>query len=282
MIHADGLTKRFGSRVAVTEVSFTVDAGEIFGLLGPNGAGKTSTIRMLTGLSWPDGGLATVAGRDPRKDPIGVHRVVGVAPETPTLYQRLPVRDNLRLFARLFDLGDDAVRSAVDRFRLEPVLGQRAGTLSKGWQQRVLIARALLHAPRVVFLDEPTSGLDPNTAAMVRQIIAELRDDGVTIVLCTHNMDEADVLCDRVGFMYQGQLSASGSPARLREARGPRQLVIEYRSDGTIHRDRRHLHDSETADFVHALISAGDVVSLTTEEHTLADVFREVTGGDLT
>jgi ABC-2 type transport system ATP-binding protein len=231
MIQTENLTRRFGDILAVDRLTLSVAPGEIFGFLGPNGAGKTTTIRMLAGLIGPSSGQATVAGCRLGRDDTTLRRRIGVLTETPGLYDGLSAQANLVFFAELYGVAQPA--AAVEHYlrwlglwerRFEP-----AGTFSKGMRQKLAIARALLHEPQVVFLDEPTSGLDPEAAHLVRDFIAELRREGRTIFLCTHNLDEADRLCDRIG-VFRQSLLALDSPAALRRQLFGRTVVIHLRA----------------------------------------------------
>jgi ABC-2 type transport system ATP-binding protein len=231
MIQTENLTRRFGDILAVDRLTLSVAPGEIFGFLGPNGAGKTTTIRMLAGLIGPSSGQATVAGCRLGRDDTTLRRRIGVLTETPGLYDGLSAQANLVFFAELYGVAQPA--AAVEHYlrwlglwerRFEP-----AGAFSKGMRQKLAIARALLHEPQVVFLDEPTSGLDPEAAHLVRDFIAELRREGRTIFLCTHNLDEADRLCDRIG-VFRQSLLALDSPAALRRQLFGRTVVIHLRA----------------------------------------------------
>jgi ABC-2 type transport system ATP-binding protein len=232
-LHAVGLGRRFGDRWAVRAVSIDVRRGEVLGLLGPNGAGKTTTVRMLTALIAPTEGTATVAGADVRERPDDVRARVGILTETPGLYDKLSARANLEFFGRLYGLDAEARAAAIERWlRLFGLWERRddvAGTFSKGMRQKLAIARALLHDPAVVFLDEPTAALDPEAAFIVREAIEQLRRAGRTIVLATHNLDEADRLCDRIAFV-RGELLRVDSPARLRGSHGTPRLVVRLAS----------------------------------------------------
>jgi ABC-2 type transport system ATP-binding protein len=281
MIEVAHLSKRFGAFTAVDDVSFRVDDGEIFGLLGPNGAGKSTTIRMLIGLLHPSAGRALISGFDCWRDRQRVHRLIGVAFEQPTLYERLSVWENLRLFARLHSVSHTRLQDVMARLSLEDMRHKLAGNLSKGWKQRVIIARALLHQPRILFLDEPTSGLDPNSALMLHGIVKELRQNGVTIVLCTHDMHEADALCDRIGIMYQGQMRALDTPQKLKATGQQSELVITYRRDGQLLTATYALDDPEAGTFIQQQILDHALVSITTRQTNLADVFASITGGAL-
>jgi len=203
IVRAEELTRRFGSRLAVDRVSLDVGRQEIIGLLGPNGAGKTTIVRMLAGIIAPSSGRATVAGIDPAREPERLHEAIGLLTESPGFYDRLSAERNLRYFAGFYPVSDPARRTAVylDRMGLLDRRRDRVGTFSKGMRQRLALARALVHEPDLLFLDEPTAGLDPEAARALRELIAELRGEGRTIVLSTHNLAEAELLCDRVAVL---------------------------------------------------------------------------------
>jgi len=217
-IETHELTRRFDGLTAVDRLSITVERGEVVGLLGPNGAGKTTTIRMLAALIPPTSGTARVCGHRLGEEDDGVRRSVGILTETPGLYDRLSARRNLELHARL--QGVDDVAEAVERYLELLGLADRgddaAGTFSKGMRQKLALARALLHEPEILLLDEPTAGLDPHVARVVRDSIASLREEGRTILVSTHNLEEAERLCDRVA-LIRGRLVAFDRPAALRE-----------------------------------------------------------------
>ncbi|MGQ9597747.1 MAG: ABC transporter ATP-binding protein [Thermoproteota archaeon] len=219
VVKASGLTKAFGNIIAVEEVSFDIDEGEVFGLLGPNGAGKTTVVRMLTGILKPDRGEAKIMGYDVHEEPLRAKMVMGVVPEEANPYPDLSVLENLRLVGRLYDLRRSSIEERVHRmielFELKEAGERRAKNLSKGMRQKLLIAMALISEPRVLFLDEPTSGLDVPTARRVRGLIEDLKKGGTTILLTTHNVEEAGHLCDRVAIMKQ-RLIALGSPDELK------------------------------------------------------------------
>jgi ABC-2 type transport system ATP-binding protein len=235
-LRATGLGRRFGDRWAVRGIDLEVHRGEVLGLLGPNGAGKTTTVRMLTALIVPSEGTASVDGFDVREAPNDVRARVGILTETPGLYDKLSATANLDFFGRLYGLAADVRAERIERYlRLFELWDRRddvAGTFSKGMKQKLAIARALLHDPAVVFLDEPTAALDPEAAFVVRESIETLRRAGRTIVLATHNLDEADRLCDRIGFVRGGLLRVD-SPARLRGALGARGLTVRLATEPT-------------------------------------------------
>jgi ABC-2 type transport system ATP-binding protein len=221
MLRASGLGRRFGSLWAIRGMDLEVLRGEVLGLLGPNGAGKTTTVRLLTALIEPTEGRAFVDGLDVTEWPEAVRSRVGILTETPGLYDKLSATANLDFFGRLYGLDAATRATRIEGYlRLFSLWDRRddiAGTFSKGMKQKLAIARALLHEPAVVFLDEPTAALDPESAYVVREAIETMRRSGRTIVLATHNLDEADRLCDRIGFVRGGLLQID-SPARLRDS----------------------------------------------------------------
>jgi len=300
MIRTESLTRRFGPTLAVDRLSLEVQPGEIFGFLGPNGAGKTTTIRMLSALIAPTSGQAWVAGYQIGRQDTEVRRSVGILTETPGLYDRLSAERNLAFFARLYEVGD--VAGQVERYlRLLGLWDRRAeaaGTLSKGMRQKLAIARALLHEPQVLFLDEPTSGLDPEAAHLVREFIAGLKQEGRTIFLCTHNLDEADRLCDRIA-VVNNRLLALDSPGALRRRLYGRVTVFHLRraEAGLVERlkafpfvqqvrlvDNKVLvtldrPEEENPVLVRALVEAGAEIQFVGElRRTLEDVYLELVG----
>lgn len=214
VVEVDGLRKVYDGRAVVDGVSFTVQEGEIFGILGPNGAGKTTTVECLSGLRRPDGGRATVLGMDPRRDGARVRRVLGVQLQSSGLQDKIRVGEAIDVFASFHaDPWDrDDLVTLLD---LGPHLRSRWGSLSGGQQQRVSIALALVGRPRVAILDELTTGLDPQARRDVWRLIERVRDSGVTVLLVTHLMEEAERLCDRLALIDDGRVTASGTPREL-------------------------------------------------------------------
>jgi ABC-2 type transport system ATP-binding protein len=219
-IEVQNLTRKYNGLCAVDGISFSVEPGEIFGFLGPNGAGKTTTIRMLTGQLLPTSGTAKVAGFDIVNQRQQLKPRIGVVFDNQNIYERMSARENLAFFARLYRVP----RSRVDEVLAQVDLTERARDkvqkYSNGMKQRVLIARALLHKPEVLFLDEPTRGLDPHIARDLRKIIIDLANEGMTVFLTTHYMEEADQLSGRVAFLDQGRIVVMDTPANLKSAYG--------------------------------------------------------------
>jgi ABC-2 type transport system ATP-binding protein len=227
MILIENLTKKFGENLAVDGLNLEVKEGEVFGFLGPNGAGKTTTVRMLTSLIRPTSGKAVVNGFTVGQQDTQIRRSVGLLTETPGLYDNLSAEYNLKIYANLYEVKD--VAGQVEKYLRMLGLWERrfdpAATLSKGMKQKLAIARALLHEPRILFLDEPTSALDPESAHLVRDFIVELRKEGRTIFLCTHNLDEADRACDRIA-VFKTRLVVVDTPAQLRMQMFGRKVVF--------------------------------------------------------
>lgn len=214
IIVADGLVKRYGAHTAVNGVRFTVMSGEVFGLLGPNGAGKTTTMEMIEGLRRPDGGSAKVAGFDTQKDLRKVKEVIGVQLQSTSMFDLLKVKEIVRMYASFYPKSLP-VESLLEAMILKEKMNDRVKHLSGGQKQRLAIALALVNDPQVVFLDEPTTGLDPQARRTLWDIILKLKEQGKTIVLSTHYMDEAHILCDRICLMDQGKVIALDTPQRL-------------------------------------------------------------------
>jgi len=298
------LTKRFGDRLAVDDVSFSVAAGEVFGFLGPNGAGKTTTVRMLGTLIAPTAGSAVVAGLPlDSANGVEIRQRIAVMPENPGLYLRLTVAENLDFFAGLYGLGraKERIHSVLEAVNLAARANDPCGSLSKGLRQRVGLARALLNDPAILFLDEPTSGLDPVAARDVHNLIEGLRDRGVTVFLTTHRLDEAEQLCDRVAILNTS-LRTIGRPQELRDHLFTRTLVVRtaeplpapdqvlavdgvesWQPEGTTGY-LLTVSDPRTAApaVTRALVAAGaDVLSIAESSHSLEDVYLRLVDEDV-
>ena len=231
-VHAQGLSRDFGARHAVNALNLELRRGEILGLLGPNGAGKTTTMQMLTGNLAPSGGTVTICGIDMTKRPTAAKMHLGYLPEHPPLYRELTVREYLDLAARLHRIAKTrrrpAVAAAIERCGLASVAARLIGALSKGYQQRVGIAQAIVHAPDVVILDEPTVGLDPNQIREIRNLIRELGQHH-SVVLSTHILPEVETVCDRVQIMHHGNTVFSDTIAGLRQSHAGRGVRLGLR-----------------------------------------------------
>ena len=233
VIEAEGLTKRYGHILAVDHISFGVLKGEVFGFLGPNGAGKTTTIRMLTGLTKPTEGTARVMGFDIIRESKKAKKRIGLVPEVSNVYEELSVWDNLMFAGEIYGVPSverkQKGRELLEMFELYYRRRDKAGKLSKGLKRRVAIAMALMNEPELLFLDEPTSGLDVPSARMIRNFIRSLNREGVTIFLATHNMEEANSLCERIAIMKQGRIVAVDSPEKLKNTiESSKSVVVSF------------------------------------------------------
>lgn len=281
-ISADNLTYRYGTLTAVDHVSFNVAEGEILGFLGPNGAGKSTTVKLLTGQLQPAEGRATVLGMDVAKQTKEVQKYIGVSFETTNLYEQMNAVENLTLFARIYDVKDFEAMALLEKVGLEGREKERVANYSKGMKQRLMVARALVSNPRLLFLDEPTAGLDPVSAKTIHGLIREAAAAGTTVFLTTHDMVEADKLSDRVAFINKGKIVALDKPTVLKQKYGKRALNVEVeRADG-VTEVREIALDKETApQAVYDLFKNERVVTVHSEEATLEDIFIDITGRGL-
>ncbi len=277
-IEVRDLVKTYGSVRAVRGISFTVGQGEVFGLLGHNGAGKTTTIRVLTGRAKPTAGQAIVQGFDVTEDMDRIKPLINLVFEEQNLYERFSGRENLRIFARLYGVPAARVDTLLEQVDLVAVARRKVKTYSTGMRQRLLIARALVNQPRVLFLDEPTRGLDPASARDLREMIASLGSAGTTVFLTTHDMDEADQLCHRVAFLSQGEIVALDAPRELKLRFGERRATVLLR-DRQEHDIR--LDDPADAARVSAWMRDDQVLTVHSREGSLEDVFVALAGRGL-
>jgi ABC-2 type transport system ATP-binding protein len=277
-IESDGLARVFGRRRVVDGLSFSVEPGEVFGFLGPNGAGKTTTLRMLTGQLIPTSGRARVAGCDVVQGRAALKPRIGVVFEQQNLYERFSGRENLAFFGQLYGVSGRCVNQALERVKLSDRAGERVSRYSNGMKQRLVIARALLHGPQVLFLDEPTRGLDPHAARDLRALIAELAAQGTTVFLTTHYMEEADHLCRRVAFLNEGRIVALDTPQRLKTAHGPRQVRVLLDDGQAL---LLALDNPGDGARLGELAGAGRVLTMHSAEATLEEVFVKLTGRKL-
>jgi ABC-type multidrug transport system ATPase subunit len=283
IIHAQGLARQYGrgDRVvqALRGIDLTVLSGEVFGFLGPNGAGKTTSIRMLTGQLSPTSGSARVAGCHVVRDRRELHRRIGVVFDTPNLYDQLTGRQNLAFFADLYRADRGRIAPLLERVGLADASDRKFKTYSKGMKQRLILARALLPEPQVLFLDEPTSGLDPASAKSVRALIQDVREQGTTVFLTTHLMELADHVCDRLAILHDGRVVAEDTPRGLKRTGAEPQLVV--RRGGVAEPEVLGLSAEGTPERVAELLRGGDVEEIATREPTLEDVFLRLTGSSL-
>jgi ABC-2 type transport system ATP-binding protein len=298
MIRTEKLTRRFGEHVAVDRLTLEIPQGEVFGFLGPNGAGKTTTVRMLTSLIAPSAGKASILSYQIGRDDQQIRRHVGILTETPGMYERLTAWRNLEIYAKLYEVAD--VSGQIEKYLRMLGLWERrhdsVATFSKGMRQKLAIGRCLLHEPKVIFLDEPTAGLDPEAAKLVRDFIAELRGLGRTVFMCTHNLDEADRLCDRVA-VFKSRLRVVDTPAGLRRQLFGRQVVFHLASpaeefrpvvETVLHPKRIQAVDNKLVltlddpeernpELIRLLVAAGADIQFVGElRHSLEDIYLQL------
>ncbi|MFZ0531781.1 MAG: ABC transporter ATP-binding protein [Anaerolineales bacterium] len=274
-IEVDGLSRTFNGRLVVDELTFIVQEGEIFGFLGPNGAGKTTTIRLLTGQIHPTSGRASVSGFDIVHQRQQLKRCIGVVFEEQNLYERFSGRENLAFSASLYGVDSKRVEEVLEQVSLREWANDRVQKYSNGMRQRLVIARALLHKPRVLFLDEPTRGLDPIVAREIRLMITSLVDQGMTVFLTTHYMEEAEHLCRQVAFIDQGRIVGLDTPDRLKASYGKRGINLTLL-------DGAHLYipfdETKNGEHLGELAASGRILTAHSAEASLEDVFVQLTG----
>jgi len=302
-IKTQGLVKQYGDLVAVDHLDVEVYDGEFFGLLGPNGAGKTTTIRILTGQTKPTSGSVEVAGYDIIHEPVNAKQQIGVVPDVSNIYDEMSAWDNLIFAAQLYRVPknerEKRAKELLDLFSLYERRKDRAGVFSKGMKRRLTIAAALIHKPRILFLDEPTSGLDVQSSRMIRSLIKDLNENGTTVFLTTHYIEEADQLCQRVAIINKGKIVAVDNPEKLKASVGKHQ-IIEVSFDQTQnleHKlaeikdlenivqfgDKFRLHVKNVSEVIPLLVDFArgnglKIITINTLSPSLEDVFVELTG----
>lgn len=278
VIKVRDLEKTFGSERALKGVSFEMKKGQIFGLLGPSGSGKTSTIKVLTGEFEPNGGTVIVNGFN--HEQFGKNEYVsklGILSDKSSLYERLTVKDNLELFRKLYGAPKGSVERVLKEVGLADEINKTVSKLSKGMKQRILLCKAVIHKPDILFLDEPTSALDPTTAEKIHEMLESLRDEGTTVLLTTHNMDEATRLCDNVAFLYQGVIQDYGSPSELRHKYKRNVVHVTY-NDGS---QKTIDKSADNEALLKSVLLDESAVDVRTDFPTLGEVFKKVTGKEL-
>jgi len=298
VIHTENLTKIFDGKIAVEHLTFDVKPGEVLGLLGPNGAGKTTTTRMLACLIRPSSGEAEIGGFKVGEADEEIRHSIGITTEVPGLYERLSAARNLEFFAELYGVGhiSQQVEKYLRLLDLWDRRNDRTGSFSKGMKQKLALARALLHEPKILLLDEPTSGLDPQGTLGVREFILQLKSEGRTILLCTHNLDEAQRLCDRIAIL-KTRLIAIDTPNALRQRLFGKRVVIKVRRAGdqyieavrrlpfvrNVENDESNLFvqvddpESQNPVLVRTLVNAGaEIQSVVEEQRSLSDIYMRL------
>ena len=281
VIEAKNITYSYNKKLAVDHISFGIGKGEILGFLGPNGAGKTTTLKMLTGQLLPQDGEISVLGIDVQKDVRKIKSQIGVCFEEKNLYEDMSAVENLTFFASLFGIKNFDVKFLLKRVGLSIDRKDRLANFSKGMKQRLMVARALVNEPRVLFLDEPTDGLDPVSAEDIRNVILEEKRKGVTVFLTTHDMMEADKLSDRVAFINEGKIAALDTPDNLKHQYGKRVIKIRYLEDKNVKEEEINLESEDIGRNIQDMLSKKNVLDMHTEEATLEDIFKLLTGRKL-
>mgnify|MGYP000874269825 FL=1 len=278
-IVTENLSKKYSDFEAVKSISFSIKEGTIFGLLGPNGAGKSTTIKILTCQFPPTSGTAYIGGLNTVVDALEIKKKIGVVFESQNLYEELSVYENLNFFRRLYNSPKERISEVLKAVGMEKYQKNKVKTLSKGMKQKIMISRALLNDPEVLFLDEPGSGLDPHSAREIRQIILGLKEQGKTILITTHNMEEADFLCDCLAIIHKGSIIAMDTPANLKKKYGEDVLIIKT-VIGDIY--ELSLNTNASSDIFKKLSENNQISLVHSKEATIEDVFIKLTGKKLT
>lgn len=275
LLTLNNIMKTFKDFTALDDISFDIDEGEIFGFLGPSGAGKTTTIKIVTGQLKPTQGFATVLGVNTTELDENIYEQIGIVSDTSGVYERLSVYENLKIYADILGVDYSEIDKLLIRMGLEDKKKLAAGKLSKGQKQRLLIARAIIHKPRLLFLDEPTSGLDPTTAKQIQDLFLELKSEGMGIFLTTHNMDEASKLCDKIALLDKGHIIEFGSPKDIcLRHNTDKKYKVELTNKEVLILE----HQEEDLKQLETLLLNDEVETLHSCEPSLEDVFIKVTG----
>lgn len=280
-INVEDITFSYGNLEAVRGISFQVAPGEILGFLGPNGAGKSTTIKILTGQLTPKSGRAQVLGVDIARDDPEMQGQIGVCFEEKNLYDSMSAVENLRFYASLFGIKNIDTAQLLSRVGLADRAKDRVRKYSKGMRQRLMMARALVNTPKVLFLDEPTDGLDPVSSQAIRALIKEEAQRGAAVMLTTHDMNEADELSDRVAFINEGKLHAIDTPEALKLQHGKRSVKVRLRENGGVAERTVALDEATTSETLAEAVRSPDLLTIHTEEASLEAIFIKMTGRGL-
>ena len=272
MVVAKNIVKTFGSKIALNSINFEIKEGEIFGFLGPSGSGKTTMINILTGQLLPDSGITQLLGKDSQDlHPTDLEKI-GIVSDQSGFYEKLSLEKNLLLYAKLYGVNLNRVDELLDKVGLLASKKVLAEQLSTGMKQRMLLARALINQPKILFLDEPTSGLDPTTSKSIHELLVHLKESGTTIFLTTHDMNEATLLCDHLALLNKGKLIEEGSPANIiQKYNTNKRIKVIYKN-----REERIFDFSELS-----TLATNDIISIHSCEPTLEEIFIRLTGEKL-
>lgn len=277
-IQIDELTVRYGSFTAVDKLSLGVRSGELFGFLGPNGAGKSTTIRILIGMRTPTSGRVTIAGHSLPADFAKIKPLFGYVPDTENHVEEFSGRENLQLFARLYGVPIRAVDTALERLELLEAADLPVRAYSKGMRKKLLIAREILHQPRILYLDEPTANLDRHSTDVVRKLLRELAASGTTVFLTTHDMEEVEQICDRVAILCRGKLVECDTPVNFMTRHAERRVLVQYERAGEVQREELDLDNTFERDRLADIVREESCVRLHSQEFQFEDVFLKLTG----
>ncbi|GEL76735.1 ABC transporter ATP-binding protein [Tenuibacillus multivorans] len=278
IIKVDSLTKFFANEEALDGLDLSIHSREIFGFLGPSGAGKTTTIKLLTGQLLPTSGSATVFGVPVKEVNSPQHlKKIGVMSDNSGLYERLSIYENLKLYCELYQVTTDRIREVLEMVNLIGEEKKMISKLSKGMRQRVVLARTFLHKPNLLFLDEPTAALDPVNSEQIHRGLRELNQNGTTIFLTTHDMREAETLCDRIAFLNNGEVQLMGPPKELQRQYSNGNIRLELKNGHEVEVQ----NNKEGAQKVHEWMSSGELVRIQSHEPTLGEIFVDITGRKL-
>jgi len=278
IISMKNVRKDFKETKALKNVTFNVKEGEVFGFLGPSGAGKTTTIKLLTSQLIPTSGEVKVFGKDVYANKKDIFKNIGVLSDTSGIYDRLSVRDNLTLYADIYGVPKKNVEEILDKVGMREDIKKEAKKLSKGMKQRLMIARAVLHKPKLLFLDEPSSSLDPGTTLEIHRLLKKLNAEGTTIFLTTHNMEEADKLCDRVAFLNDGEIVEIGNPKDLKLKYTTEYIKVILKDEN---KEIMLKNDAESASKIKAWMENGQLMAIHSMEPSLEKIFLNLTGREL-
>ena len=274
VLSMEGVRLSFGAKRVLDGLAFCVARGECFGFLGPSGAGKTTTIKLLTRQLVKDAGRIVLFGRPIENASDADCERIGILSDASALYERLSIEGNLRLYAKIRGRGEGDIGRLLERMNLSRDRKTLVKNCSKGMRQRAALLAALVHSPELLFLDEPTSGLDPAARAEVHRMLAELKSAGTTVFLTTHDMAEADAVCDRIAILDAGRIVAEGEPESLKLRFARNRVVVATRTRGVVETAK----DAAAADGLRELFAAGEVLSIHSDEPNLEEVFLELTG----
>ncbi|GGE82674.1 ABC transporter ATP-binding protein [Priestia taiwanensis] len=277
IIIVQNMVKTFGMKQAINDISFNIQRGEIFGFLGPSGSGKTTTVKILTSQVKHSSGNISIFGQNVTSWKKESMKEIGILTDNSALYERLTVYDNLKLYCDLYDVNNTRIDEVLQDVNLFEEKRTAVNKLSKGMKQRVLLARAILHKPALLFLDEPTSALDPVNRQKMHDVLRQLNEEGTTIFLTTHDMSEAEVLCDRVAFLHNGKIAALDTPEnlRLQYAENTIEITLTNKEKEIITKDEagaKHIFDK---------LNRGEILTIHSKEPNLGDIFIQLTGRGL-